>query len=609
MNVLRALRTFRRAAAVWVGLLTLPLLAQTAGTLITTQPVNAGGPVGGSASFSFGISVPIASAGLSIVAYNNGNAVAANRFSITSQSINNVGSNNGTLTVGTFTLQISNLTAADAGSYTFQVLISVNGSYINITNSATGAVYSTTTQAVSLSIGPLAAPVITTQPQSQTVAAASSVTFSVVATGIPAPTYQWQLNGAAITGATGTSFTIQQASFGVGSYTVVVTNSLGSVTSNAAVLAVFGAPVITSQPSSVTVSPGQSVTFSVTASGASTYQWQLNGAPLAGATGPTLVIASAQAANSGVYTVVVSNASGSVTSSAANLVLNLPAHLTNLSARANVGVGGNALFVGFVVGGSGTKQLLLRADGPSLSNFGVAGVLASPVLSLYDVKSNLLSSNTGWGNSATSASAFSTVFSQVGAYAYTAGSADSALVTALGVGNYTAQVNGLNSSTGVAVAEIYDADTVTQTGRLTNISARASVGTGGNILFAGFTISGTGSERVLIRGIGPALTGYGLAGTLTVPQLTLYTPAGVLIASNLNGWSNAPVVSATSPIAAASIQPATAAVMANVGAFALTPGSADTAMLVTLPAGGYTAQVSGANSSTGISLIEVYEAP
>jgi hypothetical protein len=83
----------------------------------------------------------------------------------------------------------------------------------------------------------------------------------------------------------------------------------------------------------------------------------------------------------------------------------------------------------------------------------------------------------------------------------------------------------------------------------------------------------------------------------------------VLIASNLNGWSNAPVVSASSPIAAASIQPASAAVMANVGAFALTPGSADTAMLVTLPAGSYTAQVAGANSSTGVSLIEVYEAP
>jgi hypothetical protein len=93
------------------------------------------------------------------------------------------------------------------------------------------------------------------------------------------------------------------------------------------------------------------------------------------------------------------------------------------------------------------------------------------------------------------------------------------------------------------------------------------------------------------------------------PQLTLYTPAGVLIASNLNGWSNAPVAATSSPIAASSIQPATAAVMANVGAFALTAGSADTAMLVTLPAGGYTAQVAGAGGSTGVSLIEVYEAP
>jgi hypothetical protein len=601
MNAIRAFRWV--AAAALACLLTVSIFAQSSTNIIATQPVNAGGPVGGSASFSFSVVVPIASATLSIVAYDNGNAVAAGRFSITSQSIANVGSNSGTVELGYFTLQISNLTAADAGSYTFLVRINDGGLSYN------GVAVNATTQPVSLSIGPLAAPVITTQPQSQTVAATSSVTFSVVATGVPAPTYQWQLNGAAIAGATGTSFTIQQASFGVGSYTVVVTNSLGSVTSNAAVLAVLGAPVITSQPAGVTVSPGQSVTFSVSASGATSYQWQVNGVAIAGATSSTLVIASAQAANSGAYTVVVSNGSGSVTSSAANLTLILPAHLTNLSARANVGTGGNALIVGFVVGGTGTKQLLLRADGPSLANFGVTGVLAIPVLTLTDVKGNLLSSNTGWTNSSTSTSTFSQVFSQVGAYAYTTSSADSALVTALGVGNYTAQVNGLNSSTGVAVAEIYDADTVTQTARLINISARASVGTGGNILFAGFTISGTGSERVLIRGVGPALSALGVSGALMAPQLTLYTPAGVLIASNLNGWSNAPVAATSSPIAASSIQPATAAVMANVGAFALTAGSADTAMLVTLPAGGYTAQVAGAGGSTGVSLIEVYEAP
>jgi hypothetical protein len=602
---MHALRIFRwYASAILACLLAIPIFAQSTTTIIATQPANGGGPVGGSASFSFSVSVPIASANLSIAAFDNGSPLPSSRFSIPSQSVSNVGSNNGTITLGYFTVQINNLTAADAGPVYF--LIYVNGGGL----SYNGVPLTNTTQPVSLSVGPLAAPVITTQPQSQSVAATSSVTFSVVASGIPAPTYQWQLNGSPISGATGTSFTLQQASFGLGSYTVVVTNSLGSATSNPAVLTLLGAPVITSQPFGATVSSGQSVTLTVTASNATTYQWYLNGAAVAGAMGATLVIPSVTAATTGAYTVVVGNGAGSVTSSPATVALVASARLINLSARASVGTGGNALIVGFVVGGSGTKQLLLRADGPSLTALGVAGALSNPSLSLAASPSgSVLATNTVWGGT----TALTAAFTQVGAFAWASTSADSALLYPLGTGNYTASVTGVGtgSLTGVALAEIYDADTGTPTGRLTNLSSRANVGTGANILIAGFVIGGTGSERVLIRGTGPALANYGLsaASVLSTPQLTLSDSSGKVIATNLNGWSNPPVLGPAPVAASASVQSASAAVMAGVGAFPLTPGAADTAMLVTLPAGAYTAQVAGANNSTGISLIEVYEAP
>ncbi len=172
------------------------------------------------------------------------------------------------------------------------------------------------------------APAITTQPASQTVTTGSSVTFSVVASGTAPLTYQWKLGGTAISGATAASYTIASAqSANAGSYTVTVSNSAGSATSNAATLTVSStatAPTITTQPASQTVTAGSSVTFSVVASGTATltYQWKLGGTAISGATSASLTLTNVQSANAGGYTVTVSNSVGSATSNTATLTVN-----------------------------------------------------------------------------------------------------------------------------------------------------------------------------------------------------------------------------------------------------------------------------------------------
>jgi len=125
--------------------------------------------------------------------------------------------------------------------------------------------------------------------------------------------------------------------------------------------------------------------------------------------------------------------------------------LGNISTRASVGTGANIEIAGFVIQGSGTEQLLIRADGPVLSQFGVGGVLAQPVLTLIQ-GSNTVASNTGWANSA----AITSANSAAQTFQFPAGSADSALVENLPAGSYTAQISGVNSTTGVALAEVYE---------------------------------------------------------------------------------------------------------------------------------------------------------
>jgi hypothetical protein len=456
-----------------------------------------------------------------------------------------------------------------------------------------------------------ASPAIFQQAVSQSVSIGSGATFSVIATGIPAPTYQWNLNGNPIAGATAASYSIASVAAGdAGSYTVTVTNSLGTVTSDAATLTVtsnVAAPAFASQPLSQVIVGGTTVVFHAPAIGlpAPTYQWSFNGNPLSNgggvsdATGSTLVINGATAANAGTYTCTASNSSGSIESNPATLQVtatNDIGRLINISCRAQVGTGSNILIAGFAVGGVGTsgmESLLIRGSGPALVPLGVSGELSDPSLQLFS-GSTQLGVNNGWGGSGLIGS----TASAVGAFPWTdSQSHDAALLESLGAGSYTAQIDGQTGDTGVALVEVYDATpagTFTPgSPRLVNISARVQVGTGANILIAGFVIGGSTSKTVLIRASGPALVPFNVAGTLADPQLELHS-SGTLLASN-NGWGG------DTEIANAA---------ASVGAFAWNdPSSNDSAILVTLTPGAYTAEVSGASGDKGVALVEVYEIP
>jgi hypothetical protein len=187
---------------------------------------------------------------------------------------------------------------------------------------------------------------IATQPSSQTVNAGQNVTFSVVATN--ALTYQWTFNGGNISGATGSSYTINNAqSANAGTYAVVVGNHAGSVTSANATLTVNGgAPAITTQPSNQTVNQGQNATFSVVATGSAplAYQWTFNGGNISGATASSYTVVSAQPANAGTYAVVVTNSAGSVTSANASLTVNVPPSITTQPSSVTVTQGQPASF-------------------------------------------------------------------------------------------------------------------------------------------------------------------------------------------------------------------------------------------------------------------------
>ncbi|HEY1109423.1 MAG TPA: hypothetical protein VGE76_12340, partial [Opitutaceae bacterium] len=169
-------------------------------------------------------------------------------------------------------------------------------------------------------------------------------------------------------------------------------------------------------------------------------------------------------------------------------------------------------------------------------------------------------------------------------------SRDAALVQpGLAPGSYSLQVTPATGAGGVALAEVYDASVASSATapRLVNLSARTQVGTGANLLIAGFAIGGETSKTVLIRAVGPGLAPFGVTGTLADPQLELYG-GSTLLAVNDN-W-----------------QASAGDTFTAVGAFALPASSRDAALLVTLAPGSYTAQVSGIGNTTGVALVEVY---
>ena len=459
------------------------------------------------------------------------------------------------------------------------------------------------------------APAITGQPISVALFAGQTANFDVFATGTPAPAYQWRRGGFAIPGATASRFFLHDIQdTDAGSYDVVVSNKVGSVTSRPAMLTLLtGTPTaapsaallvaskvtsIRMQPESNLVSPGQATRFQVAAVGENlTYQWKKNGAFIAGATSPAHFIAGATPADMGFYSVVVTGTDRAIESDTVTLAVaaGSGSRLANLSIRGVVPPGGT-LTPGFTLRGAGTKQLLVRAIGPGLARFGVANAARNPRLELIRAgATTALLANDNWTNNASRA-ALLTATAAVGAFALDENSKDAALLASLNSASYdnfsVRIASDETDSPGVVLAEIYDADSPDSSVRLAAASTLGFAGAGASALVCGFTISGLAPKHVVIRAIGPGLAPFGVNGLLQDPQLTV-TALGcnATVAANDNWDFDAALITAFSAA----------------GAFPLAADSKDAAVVLYLPPGGYTVTVSGVGHTSGNALVEIYD--
>ncbi len=615
---------------------------------------------------------------------------------------------------------IAAVTSAAAGSYT-----------VVVGNSAGSAVSAAATITVRPATTPPTAPQIVTAPADVTVAAGATATFSVTASGTAPLLYQWRRDGAALAGATLATLALANVQAAqAGTYSVVVANSAGAVTSAAARLTVTAAPPplpaglagtyfgtfggtsgtfalqIRSDRTGVLLAYARAAglaivsrevrvdavgNFSVTAPSllASAGAAGIAGSPpvaaaagdvvvsgsisaagvVTGTVGGTALTISAPAPGSGNGTAAVAGfyqagAAGSADSAfvlvgesgAVYVLTNIggrldagrgtvgttgaievvteanarvggvvagqfgtltatvtpvtgpattviganpatrtdPEKLVNISTRSPVGGAAGALFAGFVIAGNQPKPVLVRAIGPTLASFGVQGALAAATLEVFRGETAVAAAG-DWGAGG-QAAAIAAAAVRVGAFALPASSRDSAALLTLAPGAYTAVVRPADGSSGVGLVEVYDATegAIPPAERIVNVSTRSQAGSGDASLIAGFNVRGTLPKRVLIRGIGPGLAQFGVTGVLARPQLEIYQADAVLARNS--GWGSVDALS----IAAAAAQ---------VGAFALTAGSSDAALLMNLLPGAYTVHVSGLGGTTGSALIEVYEVP
>jgi hypothetical protein len=255
--------------------------------------------------------------------------------------------------------------------------------------------------------------------------------------------------------------------------------------------------------------------------------------------------------------------------------------LINISTRAYVQLGDNVTIAGFAIGGTAPKKVLILARGPSLTAAGLTGVLSDPKLTLVNqTTGSVMTTNDDWNVNNPNAAEIQSLGKAP------TDSREAAILATLNPGNYTAIMEGSGARTGIAIVEVYEVDAPTSP--LVNISTRGRVETGNNVMIAGFVISGTTQQQVLILARGPSLSAAGVPNVLSDPQVTLVNQAtGLIVASNDN-WSsqaNAAAISATGK----------APTIAS-----------EAALLVTLDPGAYTAVVSGVGSSSGVAIVEVF---
>jgi arylsulfate sulfotransferase len=251
----------------------------------------------------------------------------------------------------------------------------------------------------------------------------------------------------------------------------------------------------------------------------------------------------------------------------------------NLSTRGVVSIGDNVLIGGFIVTGTEPKTIVLRALGPSLSSFGLSRALRDPVLSVYNSSRALIATNDNWeadpGHSEIDANGLAP-----------ANLLESATLQTLAPGAYTVIVRGKEPTPGTGLVELYDLSPQSNS-KLVNMSTRGSVGTLDDVLISGFIVGDVDSATVVVRALGPSLASFGVSGVLSDPTLTIYDSAGSAIASNDNWQDNVNAID----VQRNGLAP---------------PNPSESALVLHLPAGAYTAIVRGANGGTGIGLAEVY---
>ncbi len=252
--------------------------------------------------------------------------------------------------------------------------------------------------------------------------------------------------------------------------------------------------------------------------------------------------------------------------------------VTNLSTRMVVQTGDNVLISGFIINGTASKKLLLRALGPSLP---VPGTLSDPTLELHDASGALIASNDNW-RSTQEAEILATNKAP-------SNDSESALIATLAPGLYTVIAKGVNNTSGVGLLEVYDLDPPDAPSRLANLSTRGKVQTDDNVMIGGFIVSGSVPKKMIMRVLGPSLylNGVPIPGSLTDPTLELHDSTGAIIGSNDN-WRSTQ--------------------QTEIQASTLAPNDdREPALIYTFTPGVYTAIVRGARNTTGVALLEMYD--
>jgi hypothetical protein len=248
----------------------------------------------------------------------------------------------------------------------------------------------------------------------------------------------------------------------------------------------------------------------------------------------------------------------------------------NISTRMRVQTGDNVLIAGFIITGSGGKKVLIRGIGPSLSAVGISGALQDPVIELRGPSGAFINGNDNW-RSLQQAEIQATGIPP-------SDDRESALLITLAPGSYTAIEKGKNDTTGIGVVEVYDLDPAAPA-QLANLSTRGFIETGDNVMIGGFIIGGNGAD-VIVRAIGPSLSQVGISGAISDTLLSLRNAQGTELAAN-DDWRD----TQQAIIQATGIPPS---------------HSLESAIVITVPAGSFTAIVSGYHDAIGIGLVEVY---